>query len=49
MEADAVLVAGRGRPGLGLDAAGVDTNKLGQVKVDMRSRTTSSAPNVYAL
>jgi dihydrolipoamide dehydrogenase len=51
MEADVVLVATGRRPftsGLGLDAAGVDTNKLGQVKVDMHTYQTS-APNVFAI
>ncbi len=51
MEADVVLVATGRKPytsGLGLDAAGVETNKVGQVKVDMHSYATTK-PGVFAI
>ena len=51
MEADVVLVATGRRPftnGLGLDAAGVETDKLGRVKVDMHTYATSK-PGVFAI
>ena len=51
MEADVVLVATGRKPytsALGLDAAGVETNKVGQVKVDMHSYATTK-PGVFAI
>ena len=51
VEADVVLVATGRRPytsGLGLDAAGVEVNKKGQVVVDMHTYATNK-PGVYAI
>lgn len=51
VEADVVLVSTGRKPftaGLGLDAAGVETNARGQVVVDMRTYQTSK-PGVYAI
>ncbi len=50
LETDLVLAATGRRPNtgnLGLDAAGVEVNERGAVKVDAYSRTTQ--PNIYAL
>ena len=50
LETDLVLAATGRRPNtgnLGLDAAGVEVNQRGAVKVDAYSRTTQ--PNIYAL
>ena len=51
LEADVVLVATGRKPytsGLGLDAAGVETNARGQVVVDMHTYATNK-PGVYAI
>ena len=51
VEADDVLVATGRKPftdKLGLDAAGVETNKRGQVVVDMHTYATSM-PGVFAI
>ena len=51
VEADVVLVATGRKPftsGLGLDAAGVEVNKRGQVVVDMHTYATSK-PGVFAI
>ena len=51
LEADIVLVATGRKPytsGLGLDAAGVETNARGQVVVDMHTYATNK-PGVYAI